>query len=62
MKCSKDGCNKEASFQKPFYKNHKKGVIVDFYEYRCAEHMIYDRGEIAKWSKEVIEKKKHRKK
>ena len=58
MKCSKDGCNNDASFQKPFYKPHGKGVIVDFYEYRCPKHMIYGRNAQAKWNKDVRELKK----
>ena len=58
MKCSIETCKNEACFKIPFYKPLGKGVIVEFYEYRCREHMIFKKGDKRKWSKEIRDAKK----
>ena len=58
MICSIDKCNKAASFQIPFYKPFGKGIIVEFYEFRCRDHMVFKKSEKRKWSKEIASLKK----
>jgi hypothetical protein len=57
--CAVDGCNKEACFQIPFYKLNGKQLIVDFYEFRCYDHMMYTKNDKKKWNKDIRDKKKN---
>ena len=56
--CAVEGCNKEACFQIPFYKLNGKQLIVDFFEFRCRDHMMYTKNDKKKWNKDVRDKKK----
>lgn len=58
MECSITDCKNEASFSIPFYKPYGKGIIIEFYEHRCREHMIFKKGDKRKWSKDIQAEKK----
>ncbi|MCK5018148.1 MAG: hypothetical protein KAS32_13915 [Candidatus Peribacteraceae bacterium] len=55
--CAVEECNKEASFQIPFYKLNDGKLIVEFYEFRCKDHMLYTKNDKKHWSKDIRNKK-----